>query len=799
MQKPQEQERLIDYLQILTKVQQSCPGAQLSCPQEQQDGEPNDGQDLEPFDEWWLVDEALTDPTIARARAYLHERNVSNSLNMDVDAVLEKYVPASAGQTKKQCNSRLQFEDMILHLPHNFEARIEKTELKDSVDMEAQMKGTMAANEAERTAKQAKHRADRLKQTRKEKKEKDNDRQGSQPTNQTTRLEKEKTRKKTRSHTDVQTAPVPDSSTVVYFFNNRSVSDMGIAGRLKAFEWSCCAYKLFAEAQACCKKATSGQQTERQRLGEEGGGRRRKGGKHASYHDKRAESALKRAKSEAKGEQQAEKECCKPGNAQCCSAPSYVFSPSALQKLNSMCSVLQQCRTQIPFLAGLRQGCERVSNSEPDKGRKQRRKKGKKKKKGRKTKKGKKTKRRNKGKKRGRGQRVGEIIKNGEKVTSVPMKADPVLKKVLDKKFTMCISKNLRTTAQRSNGRKWQMGLQFQKGSDPCGLMEISTIKAAINRWNVPKDGNTYRSPKDDFRPLANGFYKVREQQNNVSVVLSKKVLVTKHGSTFTKAFVCVKWWQLRQGSKKRRNCRTRKKRYIRKADRKKSKKKKKSKKNSSLQASLGEDRRSRRRKGKVEKSPVMTCKLPAPQLKYDGALYPKITGLAIPVNHAKCLENYLPNVVSKGVREMCLAAHFTTAEQRSKCGSTAFRQYHDLKAKDGKTVPSPLKCKGGKFVCQPTMAFNCASRVCKYKTITTQVEGEAPIVKKKKSCYTRYNPNKCIEDIIPKRIQDAALALCIQESYKRSTKCCTTSKAHLSSGLTAAQRREDEAQFLQF
>ena len=678
-----------------------------------------------PFENWDLVDEALKDPAVARARAFLFDKKVEGSLKMNAAAVMDKYVNRVSTHKEEQCDSLLKFDEMIDLLPNEFNV----TTIGKEIDIIGE-----AAHKEDKAAKKA------------AKKEEKKD-------------AKREAKKAAKSQSDEKPTW---KDNLKYTFTGRNVAKMAIGGRLNAFTWSCCAYKEYLRQQICCKKGKNELKKEnakrkadakrKEKTDEKKKKKKKKGTKPAKEkHNKKQEKAIRErkekqsrsgARMDASSMQKADGQCCKRDKSKCCTSPKYTFTTSQVAKMEKTCLVLEQCRKQIPLFKGLRKGCQQA------------------------------------------------VLSQSAKTTQAKQSTDPV----------KCISDNLRVIpeigASSDGPRPWQANLQFVKGSNPCGLLKLSTIRDAVSRWAVPKDGKSHSSPSSSFRTLAKGFYETGKgiplihKLNDVSTSVSKKVLVTEHGSSFTKTLVCLKWWTLRQAPNKRRR------------------------------------RRRRRRSSIARRRQSMGCKTgqPTSQIFNYSPRLPKKSGFRIPVNQERCLQDFLPNVVNEKVKEMCARAHFSKPQAKSACGKSSYSHYdHTLKTKAGMALTPPLACENDKFVCPLLPDFKCTmwkcgqnqrrrsnrgakfvmlsscKRFCQKKNQKAKETAAGKSSSTEHSCVSVKTANKCLKDVVRTSIRDAAMRLCVNEGYSLSTKCCTSSNAVFSSRLSAKERSLEEADFIQY
>merc|ERR1712166_956717 len=702
-----------------------------------------------PFDHWDLVDEALKDPALARARSFLFDKKIAGSLKMSAAVVMENYVSRASTHKEEQCDKLLKFDAIIDLLPNEFDVTDggnSSTPLPNNFNMTDGGDNSMSlSNESDKF----------------------------------------------------------DVTSLQYNFEGKNVAKMGIEERLDAFVWSCCAYQTYLKQQKCCRNDLKRIQ-----------GREEKS-KHKDSNMRNGKGKIKAERQTAKIAARAEKslddKCCNVKTA-CCTSPKYAFTTSHVAKMEKTCAVLKQCRMQIPLFKGLHEGCQKAFRTSAQK--------------------------------EETIPRKGKHSKKGKSAERVPAskQVDPV-------KSAECISNNLRVMpeigASSSHGPRWQAHLQFLKGSDPCGLLKLSTIRDALSKWAVPKDGKPHTSPSGSFRSLAKGFYEtvkgisVKDELSDVSTSVSKKVLVTMHGSTFTKTLVCLRWWTLRHEQKPVRRRKKSTGSTATKAQPKESTEStatevqpKESTESTATEAQPKEstgstateaqakEKPSRRllmAKGKNKKSQLsMGCKRTKSsgpkKFNYLSQEPPEYTGLRIPLNHKRCLEDFLPNVVSEKVKEMCARAHFSKPEEKLLCGRTSYSHYDKtLKTKAGVKLAPPLTCENNKFLhplrpsflhtcwngggitfCEKHVKKSAAKCVEHVKRLEQKsIEGDRHEIEK---CKKVLVSNKCMNDIVPDSIRDAALRLCKIESYTLSTKCCTSSNAVFSERLSAKERRSEEA-----
>jgi hypothetical protein len=339
--------------------------------------------------------------------------------------------------------------------------------------------------------------------------------------------------------------------------------------------------------------------------------------------------------------------------------------------------------------------------------------------------------------------------------------------------------------------------------------MSLSTVRAAIDQWDIPTDGNSVRIPETGYRTLPGGFGVQDEYVQQPKVSISKKSLMTEHGSRFTKASLCVQWARITSTfatdavpSKITATAKV-------ESDNKKGKRKRAretAKGKGGHQSNEKVDTKLTKGDGRSLES--IFCedffsKMSPPS--YVMAPSKKLEGLKLPLDPYSCALAVKDQVISQLMRVNCKQA-YTDHRDIDKCATRTSNHYTNLThAETGENLPSPISCRNEQFLCPKNSNFLCAHEICwrvctSRSTVTTSTGGTYLRCNSYATkCRTEYKDNVCLEEVIPVTTLDTIMRTCAKEAFATQTTCCTYSNMQVGVEATATEKEIDNAKFLDF
>lgn len=312
--------------------------------------------------------------------------------------------------------------------------------------------------------------------------------------------------------------------------------------------------------------------------------------------------------------------------------------------------------------------------------------------------------------------------------------------------------------------------------SDPCVIMDLPQFQQALERWDVPYDGSARRSPPNGqpHRQVPDGFYPMGNNSlNDVSVFVSKKGYRTPLNSTFVKSLLCVEWWQARDMTDNSDNLQVLPKTQ-QVCEAPTGRRRRRRSKNSFLSSLRRRKKKDNDKKHDPEDDPEDDV-----PIKY--LLTEQLTkgdGLTIPLDSKTCSKAFRHEVITEQRKQLC--ASLGVAHEQC---TDHFIYKSDTQA------AAPLTC--AKFRCKSTPLFKCKIRRTTTRTL--------PDGSRSTQTHTYTVENRCEEPQDSPELEQAIMRKCHAAGFQKSSKCCSRTRAELSEGLTEAQKRSEQDQFVQF